>query len=193
MTPTDTVKTLPTLAPTATPMATDSATASVSADWKTYTNATLGIELQYPPILTASSVKGEYYTQKADKVNLRNYTSDEEYLHKDAVSITITSITPEQPVTDLKKWLEDISIGSRVDGKVGVRIGDITPYNNAVIDGLQYADGQESVWKNIAIQKDNKVFIFTLNPTSETGGSYDENKNAVEIFNQILSTVKFPK
>jgi len=87
--------------------------------------------------------------------------------------------------------LEDISIGNRIDGKVGVRIGKTTPYKNSVINGLEYTDGQESVWENIAFQKNNKVFIFTLNPTSETGGSYDENKDAVKTFNQMLSTFKF--
>lgn len=180
-----------TIKPSPTQIPTPTIANAIPSDWLIYTNNSLGIQFNYPATLKLTQSDEKYYTQDAKKLDLKNYAADEEYMHPDAVSVTLHIISPTKPITDLTTWLEDISVGERIDGKVGATIGKVVPFKNAGIDGLTYTDGQEVVRKNIAFQKNNTVFIFSLNPTSGTGGSYDENKTAVKQFDQILASFQF--
>ncbi len=180
--------------PTSSPSLSDASPAPTSAgetaNWKTYTNNEYPYEIKYPSTLDIIESTGDYYNQSFNVVNLRNYPSEEEFKYKDAISITILSKTLAN-VGNLQKWLEDISIGPRVDGTTGPRVRKFSPIKVSSNDALVYFSGEESIYKNIAIYKNNNLIIFSLNPTGETGSSYDENPNSVKIFDQILSTFKF--
>lgn len=164
---------------------------SATANWKTYTSDKNGFTFQYPIHLKISEQIGKYYTQDAKIVNARNYLPEEEFKHNDAISITLFTIPVDKPINDMKSWLENISIGNRVDGTTGPLVRSFSPYETANINGFSYYDGQEIIRKNIALYKYKNVFIFSLNPTGQTGSSYDDNKEAVKVFDQILSTFKF--
>jgi len=49
-------------------------------------------------------------------------------MHADAISITISVIQVDEPIVDLQRWLENISIGEGNDGQIKARIYNIMLY-----------------------------------------------------------------
>ena len=163
------------------------------AGWKTYTSTRDGYSIKYPQTLSyKQESKKEVWEMEFDNLNLRNYPEDEEWSKKDAISISLMVRTMQNP-GDLKSWLEKISTTELIGGTVGPSAVDFTNYKIGDINALDFHTGAERIYRNVAFYQNGNLYVFILNSTGETGSRYDYNKNAVSIFDQILSTFKFTK
>lgn len=161
------------------------------ASWETYKNADVGYEIKYTNNLKLETSKFIRYGLNFSGVFLRNYPAEVEFTKPDAISISLYTATVNEKIDDLKIWLEKASTGQRVDGTIGPDARNFSNYKVGDIDAVSFRTGQESIWKNVVFYRNNKLFLFSLNPTGETGSSYTDNKAAEPLFDQILSTFRF--
>ena len=164
-----------------------------TASWEEYVDSKHGYSIKYPQTLSyKQESKKEVWEMEFDNLNLRNYPEDEEWSKKDAISISLMVRTMQNP-GDLKSWLEKISTTELIGGTVGPSAVDFTNYKIGDINALDFHTGAERIYRNVAFYQNGNLYVFILNSTGETGSRYDYNKNAVSIFDQILSTFKFIK
>ncbi|KKQ36467.1 MAG: hypothetical protein US86_C0001G0400 [Candidatus Daviesbacteria bacterium GW2011_GWA2_38_24] len=164
-----------------------------TASWEEYVDSKHGYSIKYPQTLSyKQESKKEVWEMEFDNLNLRNYPEDEEWSKKDAISISLMVRTMQNP-GDLKSWLEKISTTELIGGTVGPSAVDFTNYKIGDINALDFHTGAERIYRNVAFYQNGNLYVFILNSTGETGSRYDYNKNAVSIFDQILSTFKFTK
>ena len=170
---------MPTLAPKPTAKTSDSI-----ANWKTYTNKEYKFSLKYPENLKikeknllANNIIA-FGMEKAQPFS--NYFGFSIEVHKVEIS------------TNLKAWLKNYVIEKQLFGAKSSSIvaSALHPYKNNELEGFTFNGGVEYINNKdftingyVFAKKDNFIYEFIcINP---------QEKNAEELFNQILSTFKF--
>ena len=173
---------------------------SIGANWKTYENKNLGFLVKYPNKVVLGEVKkGENtmivfnnYSELGIQPNIDSRPGNE--LENKSIYIDI-SVDPVSENTTLETYLDQ-----KYPDKGGNNSG-IPSFQNQKIEmkniliggekGLLKETGMEfeNISRKAWVKKENKVFIFSAYGSGETGTYVSD--DAVETFDQILSTFKF--